>query len=236
LVLNGTENALLQEYSRGELQEGQVETIVNKYAQIRINDAMLKPSFARGVQSENRELYTKLLREAIVDELKLTSSLTQRELLDEANHFAWGSAQGADAIRLQADSYYNLDGFSNEEAIGFRNIKERLANPDDNRDLAHESVFDKLLAEYYLQKRQDVKSGNSLLKQLEGEFSKASGRHPGVKTAEGNPEKTLGEHYLRQTSEKEDLPMLPSHNLPELMELDMSINRHLNENMGALAT
>jgi len=113
-------------------------------------------------------------------------------------------------------------------------MKERMNNPEKNRDIAHDSTFDKVLAEYFLQKRQDVKGSNTLLKQMTEQFGK-EGRHPGVQTAETNGRKTLGEHYNRQTWEKEDKPVLPSYKLPDLMELDMTVNRHLHGNMSALS-
>lgn len=57
-----------------------------------------------------------------------------------------------------------MNHIDNEEAIGFKNIFERAANPDKNKELAHESTFDQMLAEYFLQKRGDIKNSNTLIK------------------------------------------------------------------------
>ena len=48
---------------------------------------------------------------------------------------------------------YNLNDLNNLEAIGYDNLEERAANPDKNRDIAHKDLTEKLLAEYFLQKR-----------------------------------------------------------------------------------
>lgn len=42
---------------------------------------------------------------------------------------------------------------NNTDAIGYNNLEARFADIENNRELAHESVFDKLLADYFLQKR-----------------------------------------------------------------------------------
>jgi hypothetical protein len=42
-------------------------------------------------------------------------------------------------------------------------MSERLKNSENNRDLAHETFFDKMLADYYLQKRGSFAKSNELL-------------------------------------------------------------------------
>lgn len=42
---------------------------------------------------------------------------------------------------------------NNTDAIGYNKLKERFENVEKNREIAHESVFDKLIAEYFLTKR-----------------------------------------------------------------------------------
>ena len=60
-------------------------------------------------------------------------------------------------VFVDVESRYNLSHVNNENAVGFENIKERLQNGVDNqhknRELAHETMFDKLLSEYFLNKR-----------------------------------------------------------------------------------
>jgi hypothetical protein len=57
-----------------------------------------------------------------------------------------------------------LNDVSNEKAIGFNNLEQRAAHVNANADIAHENVFDKLLADFFLQKRSDIKRGNTLVK------------------------------------------------------------------------
>ena len=49
---------------------------------------------------------------------------------------------------------------NNEDAIGFNNLEERAANIDKNNSIAHKTAFDKMLADFFLQKRGDYKKGN----------------------------------------------------------------------------
>ena len=54
------------------------------------------------------------------------------------------------------ESKYDLADVNNETAIGYNNLEKRAAtdgNVLENRELAHDTVFDKLLAEYFLNKR-----------------------------------------------------------------------------------
>jgi hypothetical protein len=80
-----------------------------------------------------------------------------------------------------AESKYNLGHLNNDQAIGFRNLEERAKNVENNKSIAHESVFDEMLADYFLQKRSDYQKGNKLMTDLEKSFdSKIDGNqgHP----------------------------------------------------------
>jgi hypothetical protein len=60
---------------------------------------------------------------------------------------------------VAVEGKYSMSEVNNTDAIGYNNLEERFANIKENRDKAHESIFDKLLADYFLQKRgQHVKS------------------------------------------------------------------------------
>ena len=63
-----------------------------------------------------------------------------------------------------------MNHLNNENAIGYNKLEERAANPEANRDIAHESVFDKLMADYFLEKRGEYKQSNKLLRDLEKVF------------------------------------------------------------------
>ena len=46
-----------------------------------------------------------------------------------------------------------MSDLNNLNAIGYDKLLERAAIPEKNRDIAHSELLDKLLAEYFLQKR-----------------------------------------------------------------------------------
>jgi len=113
-----------------------------------------------------------------MDELKLTESAT----IDE---FEWSKTAEAERCGIDpeltfgVESKYNLHHLNNEDAIGYRNLEERAADIANNKNLAHETVFDKMLADYFLEKRGDYKRGNKLMKDLEellGSDSARSGK------------------------------------------------------------
>lgn len=101
-----------------------------------------------------------------------------------------------------------------------------------------------MLAEFYMKNRGEYKKGNKLKadleeyfeeqlqnKNLKGNMSEQFG-HPG--TASGDPN-SLGFHYLSQQMNKDDqLRMAPS-NFPALMELDIAVNRRLNNKKSGLS-
>ena len=121
---------------------------------------MLKTDFAQEVKGKNGDLLMKLLRESILEELKLGGhSATLSDVPYESRP---GSREidAAKWVRLDPEGKYNLDHLNNENAIGYNKLEERARNPEDNHDIAHESVFDKLVAKYFLEKRSDYKDSN----------------------------------------------------------------------------
>jgi hypothetical protein len=155
---------------------------------------MTKPSFSKGVNGPNGDIYMRLLRESIIDELKLTDS-TKESDLEINNHFI---TQNLEA-KITKENFYNLNHLNNEEAIGYNNLKERAQNPDDNWNIAHDNVFDQMLAEYFLEKRGNVKKGNKLLSDLTEEFNNKPSKY-----GDSKANKPFGEHYLEMTIEKDD--------------------------------
>ena len=69
------------EYNHTKLNQGKVQSLVEEYTQIRMNDAMVKSEFAEGLSTGNRAIYLQLLREKIVDELKLSGEAYADELI-----------------------------------------------------------------------------------------------------------------------------------------------------------
>jgi len=216
---------------------------VQAYTQARLKDCLLKTDFAKVMRSPNAHIYLKILRENIMDELKLTQSATTGE-------FDWHKTpESRVAFNMvhHPESKYNLHHLNNEDAIGYRNLEERAADIANNKNLAHETVFDKMLADYFLQKRGDYKKGNQLLTDLERIFSSDSVRSGGKAADYVNAEKqgkragdptgedTLGRLYLEQTMEKEDQPALEPYNFTALMDLDIAVNRQLHHGKGGIS-
>jgi hypothetical protein len=53
--------------------------LVQNYTQARLKDCLLKPDFAKAVKTANGHIYLKVLRENILDELKLAESVKIEE-------------------------------------------------------------------------------------------------------------------------------------------------------------
>jgi hypothetical protein len=128
---------------------------------------MIKPEFQKGLATPNASIYMRLLRESIIDELKLVDS-TPLDDLSFINHPHSGDL--GSQLHLDPEAKYNLDHLNNENAIGYNKLAERAANLDQNRDIAHENVFDQMMADYFLHKRGEVKQGNKMVRDLEEQF------------------------------------------------------------------
>jgi len=68
------ENRLLRAYTQSEVNQNLIEDLIQAYTQARMKDAMLKADFAKQMRSVNGHIFEKVLRETIVDELKLTEA------------------------------------------------------------------------------------------------------------------------------------------------------------------
>lgn len=121
-----------------------------------MKECQLNPEFAQGLQSANGTIYLKVLRECIADELRLAESTT----LDEFSWARTADAENPNLLNYDTEWKYSLGHLNNEQAIGYRNLEARAADIGNNKDIAHETVFDKMLADYFLQKRTDTKNSN----------------------------------------------------------------------------
>jgi hypothetical protein len=76
------------------------------------------------------------------------------------------------------ENQYNMQTLNNEHAIGYDRLKERAnaKNAEENYTTAHESVFEKLIGEYFLNKRGEYKESNKLLNQLAEIFENRSAK------------------------------------------------------------
>lgn len=96
--------------------------MIKKYTEMRINDCMLRAGFREKVNSDNGHIYVKVLKEQIVDELKLTSEPKIQELRYQ------NLMDLPDIDKIAVEGKYNMVDVNNTEAIGYNNLEERFAN------------------------------------------------------------------------------------------------------------
>jgi hypothetical protein len=152
---NFYENRLIRELVAEEVQHNKVQYLVDEYMQMRLKGCMINKHFAQAMDSDNAHLYLKALRENVVVELGLnrdakTSQLSAQELSENY----WNHNQYADP-----ENRYNMLSVNNEHAVGFDNIQKRGAadTAQQNYEAAHETVFEKMMADYFLEKRGEYK-------------------------------------------------------------------------------
>jgi hypothetical protein len=110
----------------------------------RIKDCSLKLNFSEALNSKHSHVYMKTLRERIMDELKLDEGTDIQE-------FEWAAIYEEKNVKQHdPESKYNLNHLNNDQAIGYRNLEERAKDVANNTEIAHESVFDEMLADYFL--------------------------------------------------------------------------------------
>ena len=116
------------------------------------------------------------------------------------------------------ESAYNLQNINNADAMGYDNLMKRTtsATASENFESAHETVFDKLLADYFLGKRGEYKESNKLMKELADVFGSAD-HH--------DPASALDYKKMKQDVEKSDMPSLEPENFRAMIELDNATQR-----------
>jgi hypothetical protein len=65
-------------------------------------------------------------------------------------------------LKYDLESPYNLQNINNQDALGYDNLinRAKAENAQENFEAAHETVFEKLLADYFLGKRGEYKESN----------------------------------------------------------------------------
>lgn len=160
---NFYENKLIRELINVDMDNLQVEQIVNEYTDMRLKKAMINKDFAKAMESENANMFLKMLREEVVHELGLNrdielSRVSAQEMMDPLNYSG----------KVDPTNIYSTIEINNEFAIGYDNFEARGAaqTPQENYEAAHETVFEKMLAEYFLSKRGEYKETNKLIDDL----------------------------------------------------------------------
>lgn len=157
------EHQFLLQMIEPNYSEKRVQEVIEEYTDLRLKGLMLNQKFAKAMKSENAHLYLKFLREAVVQELGLgqapeASDLSYQNITEEFKNQQFYDPENA----------YNMQSVNNEHALGFDNLTERAqqSTATQNFETAHETVFDQLLADYFLGKRGEYKESNKLLKDL----------------------------------------------------------------------
>ncbi len=125
---------------------------------------MLNAEFATSVRnSDNGHVFMKVLQERVADELGLTTETEEQDL-----YFKEIYDRRQDALKFDLEASYNMQDINNTEAMGYDNLGKRSGGTSDSRtfESSHESVFDKMLADYYLSQRGDYAETNKTMQQL----------------------------------------------------------------------
>jgi hypothetical protein len=154
-------------YSASEFDQAKVESTVRRYTDLRLKECLLSQEFAEKVRSHNGHLYLKTLKEQIADELSISQP-------SQASDFGASKLMEDDHMTFDAEGRYNLQDLSNLKKIGLEGLVD---------DKASQTILDKLLADYFLNKRGQYVSSNELLEQLNKQFgpkyTQLPDTHPG---------------------------------------------------------
>jgi hypothetical protein len=93
------------------------------------------------MKSPHAHIYLKTLRQRVLEELRMDDNT-------ELGEFKWTSLPDVEdnTQNFDIEARYNTAHLSNENRIGYNNLEE-LATDD---KIAHENVFDKMLAQFFL--------------------------------------------------------------------------------------
>lgn len=161
------ENDLLRAYTLGESSKEDINAIITDWIDLRILDLKSKPEFKRLNDSEFKNIMIEGLKENVVEEIGLT------KFTDNARSYN----------QLFPVNERNLHGYANDianknnlnhimkNAVGYDRIIERLQAPENSSELAHENLAEKLLGEYYIDKRKDYKASKEMLEVLNQNYN-----------------------------------------------------------------
>lgn len=125
-----------------------------------------------------------------------------------------------------------MQSVNNEFAVGFDNmIKRGEANtPGENFNAAHDSVFDKLLSDYFLSKRGEYKDSNNLVNELATIFEDKT-----VRARKGTSMDHLHREKLANEINKEAEPVLAAENFRDMISLDVLTQRAMQKSKNGLS-
>lgn len=71
-IKNYYESEMLSIYSSPDFEQTKLESLIQKYTEIRLKDCMLDSEFQKKIRSNNGHYYIKMLKEQIAEELNLS--------------------------------------------------------------------------------------------------------------------------------------------------------------------
>jgi hypothetical protein len=205
-------------YSSAEFDQEKLESTIQRYTDLRLKECLLNTEFAEKVRNGNNgHLYIKVLKEQIIDELAISQPA-------KASDFESSRIMNEDNLKTDVEGRYNLEDVSNLKSLGL----EKLVGQE-------QSTLDRILADYFLNKRGQYVASNELLEQLDKQLgekhNKLRDNHPGKTTDRNqtnedgypfNGEPNMAFHVLKSQVDKEVNPRIESSDLNALLELDIA--------------
>lgn len=132
------------------------------------------------------------------------------------------------------ENKYNMRDLNNEYAIGFNNLEARAekTSAQHNYETAHESVFDQLLADYWLTKRGEYKESNKLMKDLTDIFRNDRADRDTKMT----PFDHLQQVEMEANVNKQEQPHIRSDTFRDMIKLDVTTARALSNDKNGMST
>ena len=161
------ENDLIRAYTFGDSSKEEINKIITDWIDLRILDLKSKPEFKKLSDSEFKNIMIESFKENVVEEIGLTKFTDNARSYDELIPVDKRNLHG---YKNDIANKNNLNHIM-ENAVGYDRILERLQAPENSAELAHENLAEKLLAEYYIDKRKDYKVSKELLEVLNKNFT-----------------------------------------------------------------
>ena len=220
------ENKLLQEMINPDSNQEACEEIIGDYMKARLKQCMVNKSFANKVsQSQNGHYYMKVLRERVLEELKLTKRANFGDLSFKTQ---WDLLPRNYLHDLEAA--YNMDQITGTQSMGYDNISKTGAAETASEKFAasQQTVFDKLLADYFLGRRGEYAESNKVMQQLTEVFEKKRGV-----TFSGDG--SFSQELLHANRHKDDRIEILPEAAKSIMDLDIATSRAIQNKKNGLS-
>lgn len=135
-----------------------------------------------------------------------------------------------DTLRYDVDSMYNMQDINNTQAIGYDNLANRSKENGSQFEAAHENVFDKLLADYYLSQRGEYAESNKLMSKLTSVFEeKILSKRDMFKGAD------LSTYKQHEDLTKDDTPYIKAEAAKKIYDLDVLTHQAVQKGKSGLS-